>query len=144
MERRKFSREFKLKLLGPHLPLAAKGLLRIGRLLAHSFAQHVLMQVQMAGRLRHCNAPLPDQFLTASRSRSCAARSPGSRRSDHFAETSNSPECLVTICSVLRLKQAACQGNEFSLPPGASFAKQRLHLRSCCVEAGAAAVGKVA
>ena len=48
--------------LEAYLPMTGEGLLRIGRLLAHPFAQHVHMQVQITGRLRHRNAPFPDQL----------------------------------------------------------------------------------
>jgi hypothetical protein len=42
--------------------MTGEGLLWIGRLLAHPFAQHVYMQVQITCRLCHRNAPFPDQL----------------------------------------------------------------------------------
>ena len=50
-----------LGLLGLHLPLARKGLRRIGRKLPHPIAQHVRVQVQITRRLRNRNPALAHQ-----------------------------------------------------------------------------------
>lgn len=43
-------------LLRLHLPMTGKRMLRIGRQLAHPFAQHILVEIEVAGSLGHRNA----------------------------------------------------------------------------------------
>lgn len=54
-----------LELLGLHLILSGKGMLRIRFRLADPFTQHVLVDIQVAGSLRNGNAPIL-HHLTAS------------------------------------------------------------------------------
>ena len=56
-----------LLLLGLHLSVTRKGLRRIGAELLHPFAQNILVNVQVAGRLCHRYPAFPDQLDRFSR-----------------------------------------------------------------------------
>jgi hypothetical protein len=47
-----------LQLLGPHLAVPRECVSRIGGKLLHPFAQHVLVHIQIASRLRNCDTAL--------------------------------------------------------------------------------------
>ena len=53
---------FDLLLLGLHLPVPRKRMNRIGAEFLHPFAQHVLIEVEIAGRLCHRDASFPDKL----------------------------------------------------------------------------------
>ena len=56
-----FAQPAKFSVLGLHHTLTTECMLRVGHCIPHPFAQHVLMQVQVARRLRHRHASFLDQ-----------------------------------------------------------------------------------
>jgi hypothetical protein len=51
-----------LQLLRPHLAMPGKDPARIGAMIADPLAQNVDVEIQIAGRLRHRHAAIPDQL----------------------------------------------------------------------------------